>query len=655
MGLSLKLLGEFAVHDGSGAALSLPTRKTRALLGYLAVHADRPQQRDRLMVLLWSSFGEKQARHNLSQTLLSIRKLGNEAGITLLDGDGERVVLRGEAIDIDLARFRALLDEEPAQAAALYDGPFLDGLAIPDPSFEDWLVTARAELHGLACDALARAADAGDAANAIEFMRRLIALDPLREDAHRRLMGRLHDTGDRAAALRQYQTCADILKKELQVEPDAATKALYEEIKNDTSLSNALKTPRPAPVIPPTETPPPLPDKPSIAVLPFANLSGDPEQEYFADGITEEIITALARLPGFLVIARNSTFIYKGKRIEVQRVADELGVRYVVEGSVRTSGGKVRITAQLIDASTSNHVWAETFDGDLEDVFAVQDEVTHKIVNSIGAELTLAETERLTSHPPKDLMSWQCVIQGSAHFYQFTKASFAKCEEMAHKAIALDDQNAEGYALLAIVQWAQAVAGFVRPGREVMAEATNAAEQAIALNERSARAHAAMGITLITQFRYDEALAESERAVELEPGSAEILTWNGFVLAYTGPHELAVERLRHAVRLNPRDPGMYSRYQALSIASFALGRYEESLESASRVARQLPEWHEACTFVLASLGQLGRTEEAAPVLEETLLRWPHYTVQYAARRHPYRDMEARGRLAEGLRRAGVPD
>ena len=289
-------------------------------------------------------------------------------------------------------------------------------------------------------------------------------------------------------------------------------------------------------------------------------------------------------------------------------------------------------------------------------LFAVQDEVAHKIVNSIRSELTLAEAERLQSQPTQDLASWQCVIKGSAHFYQFTKSSLSKGEDMARKAIALGrSKMPKGYALLAILLWAQASAGFVRPASQAMAEATKAAEKAVALNERSARAHSAMGITLITQFRYDEASTESERAVELEPGSAEVLTWSGFILAYTGPYERAVERLRHAMQLNPKDPRMYARYQALSAANFALGHYEESLESASRVARQLQEWHGARTFVLANFGQLGRAQEAGSVLEETLLRWPHYTVKYAARRHPYRDTEVRERLTEGLRRAGVPD
>ena len=236
MGLSLKTLGEFVIRDETGKALSLPTRKTRALLAYLAANADKPQQRDRLMALLWGDRGEQQARHSLNQALLSIRRLGNEADVTLLKGDGERVRLLGDAVALDLADFHDQLANNPQGAAELYEGPFLDGLVVPDPAFQQWLTTNRSELHGQACDALSRAADqaieGGDTAGGQDFLRRLLALDPLREDAHRRMMKLLDENGDRAGALRQYNICADLFKKELQTEPDTKTKILFETIEN---------------------------------------------------------------------------------------------------------------------------------------------------------------------------------------------------------------------------------------------------------------------------------------------------------------------------------------------------------------------------------------------------------------------------------------
>jgi TolB-like protein len=360
MALSLKLLGEFAVRDGTGAVLSLPTRKTRALLGYLAVNADRPQSRERLMALLWSDRGDRQARQSLNQALLSIRKLSDGDG-ALLDSDGERVTLRGDAVESDVQNLRSLVADDPAEAAALYEGPFLDGLSVPDPSFEDWLLATRSELHALACDALENAANSTeDTKKAIDCARRLVALDPLREDVHQRLMQLLHQSGDRAGALRQYQACVEILKRELQIEPDAAMRALFEEIRRDAgSESNTDASPATPQALP-------LPDIPSIAVLAFDNMSDDPGQAYFADGIAGDVITALSRFHSLFVIARNSSFSYKGTSPDIRTVARELGVRYVVEGSVRKAGDRVRITAQLIDAASGNHLWADRFNGSLD-------------------------------------------------------------------------------------------------------------------------------------------------------------------------------------------------------------------------------------------------------------------------------------------------
>jgi DNA-binding SARP family transcriptional activator len=237
MALSLRLLGGYSVHDAAGAALSLPTRKTWALLGYLAVNADRPQSRERLTALLWGDRSQRQARKSLTHALLSIRKLDTIGGSPLLDSGGEQVTLRSDAIDIDVARFRALLAERPTEAVVLYEGPFLDGLAIPDPAIEAWLVATRAELHDLTYDAQQRAANAaaanGDIDGAIRAAKRLLWLDPIREAGHQLLMRLLYEDGDRASALLQYQACADILRKELDVEPGLTTRLLHDAILQD--------------------------------------------------------------------------------------------------------------------------------------------------------------------------------------------------------------------------------------------------------------------------------------------------------------------------------------------------------------------------------------------------------------------------------------
>jgi adenylate cyclase len=397
----------------------------------------------------------------------------------------------------------------------------------------------------------------------------------------------------------------------------------------------------------------PLPGKPSIAVLPFTNMSGDAEQEYFADGVSEDIITALSRLPGLFVIARNSSFIFKGKAADVTQVARELGVRYVLEGSVRKAGGQVRITAQLIDASSGRHVWAERYDGKLTEIFEFQDEITGKIVNSIGPELMLAEVERVRTKPPDNLDAWALTNRGFAHYWRWTRNDLAEAERLARRAIDLDPNNAQSLALLASVLIAEAVSGWVKPGMKYIGEALEAAKKAIVLDHRSARAHNALGLSLINHGRYDEAVNEVERAVELEPGSAEILTWCGVVLAFSGQEELAIERVHEAIRLNPRDPQIYGRYQILAWAFFALERYQEAVEAAGHLSLGPEDWTEARAVMVASLAHLGRSEEAASVLDNVRRVRPDYTLEYARKRLPYRNRAHTERFVEGLRKAGL--
>jgi DNA-binding SARP family transcriptional activator/pimeloyl-ACP methyl ester carboxylesterase len=259
MSLSVKLLGEFELQSGTGVRLTLPTRKTRALFAYLLANADTPQPRERLMDLLWSERGEQQARHSLNQALLAIRKLAAANDPPVLDSDSQHVTLRNDSVSTDLARFRELVVGDPAQAITFYSGPFLEGLTVPGPVFEEWLRATRAELLGTACNALHRAAEIaeglGDTGEAIAFIRKLLGLDPLREDAHRRLIRMLYESGDRASALRQYVVCADTLKNELQVEPDADTQTLVKEIRSARSHSqgNEANTTTRAPETPISE------------------------------------------------------------------------------------------------------------------------------------------------------------------------------------------------------------------------------------------------------------------------------------------------------------------------------------------------------------------------------------------------------------------
>lgn len=650
MGLSLKLLGEFALHDENGAALSLPTRKTRALLGYLAANADRPQSRERLMALLWSSFGEKQARHNLNQTLLSLRKLGLP-----LDSAGESVTLQGDAIDIDLVQFRDSRDADPTVAAALYGGPFLDGLSVPDPAFEDWLAATRGELHMQACAALDRAADAaagsGETDRAIEFARRLVGIDPLREDAHRSLMLLLHEYGDRAGALRQYQACGEILQKELQVEPDAATKAVFEKIRREPSSSSISNT-----VSSRSGTPqPPLPDKPSIAVLPFANLSADREQEFFADGMTEDIITGLSRFPSLFVIARNSTFSYKGQAIAVARIANELGVRYMLEGSVRKVGERIRISAQLIDAETSNHLWAQRYDRNLPDIFAIQDEVTDAIVSAIAPQISHAERNRALRRPTASLDAWGFYQRGLAAFYLSTPENLRSAFELFDKAAELDPTFAHAFAMAAETRARLSRQDPNVEKEELVTQALERSRKAVALEPSDPLCLAAYGQLLSFSGEHEAAISILKEAVGLNPNDATAHHWLGRALTVGGQPEEAIAQFHQALRLSPHDPYSANFYILLGVALAVLGRYEKSVQAARHATERPnpPYWVYAVLAV--SLNKLGRKAEANTALKEIFRRSPDFSMEHVRRISSSYNPEFAQPWEELLREAGVPE
>jgi TolB-like protein len=294
----------------------------------------------------------------------------------------------------------------------------------------------------------------------------------------------------------------------------------------------------------------PLPDKPSIAVLPFANMSGDLEQEYFADGITEDITTALPKVRWFFVIARNSSFTYKSRPVDVKQVGRALGVRYVLEGSVRKASNRIRITAQLVDAVTGNHVWAERYDREITDIFAVQDEITERVVAAIEPQLYSAEQFRSRRKPLGSLDAWECVIRALSHFSQDSIAGAAAAEELCRRAITSAPGYGQAHGLLAWVLTSRA--RFSGKVNDVLAEAMGEARTAIALDEQDAWAHFALGWVHWTQRCYHEAEGAFRQALALNPNFALAYACLGCALALQGANEAAIENVERALRLNPR-------------------------------------------------------------------------------------------------------
>jgi TolB-like protein len=400
----------------------------------------------------------------------------------------------------------------------------------------------------------------------------------------------------------------------------------------------------------------PLPDKPSIAVLPFQNMSGDPEQEYFADGMVEEIITALSRFQQLFVIARNSTFIYKGRAVDVKQVGRELGVRYVLEGSVRKAANRVRITGQLVDALTGAHLWADRFDGALEDIFELQDQVAENVVGAMAPRLEQAEIERAKRKPTESLDAYDYYLRGGASVYQWTRESTSNALSLFYRAIELDPDFASAYAAAAMCYTLRKDNNWVIDRASEITETTQLARRAVSLGKDDAVAFCRSGFALaFVAHEADTGVDFINRALVLNRNLSEAWGYSGVMRYWVGTPDLAIEHLARAIRLSPLDPHMPWMQNATAHAHFVAGRYCEASSWAEMVLREHPERHSALRVAAASKALAGDMDEARKVA--TRLRQLDPALRVFNLRDvmgPYRP-EALARYEEGLRKAGLPE
>jgi len=394
----------------------------------------------------------------------------------------------------------------------------------------------------------------------------------------------------------------------------------------------------------------PLPDKPSIAVLPFENMTGDPRQEYFADGFTEQIITTLSKIQALFVISRNSTFSYKGKPVKVQQVSEEFGVRYVLEGSIQKSGDRIRINVQLIDAIPGQHVWAESYDRDLKDIFGLQDEVILKITSAMSVNLTAGEQARAWAKGTKSLEAYLKFMQGREYRYKGNRESNALARRMAEEAIALDPKYAEAYVLLGVTYYQEVFQGTSRP-KDVIPKATELIQKALSLNSSLADAHSALGVLYAWSGRYDEAIAEAERGVELDPNSGQVYFNLGFLLRMAGKPKEAIPVIQKALRLEPMAPDNYIRQLALDY--FQAGDCKEALAVCEKGLKRQPDNLVSRVIMVAVYGSCGREAEARKEASEVLRINPKFSVESFMRNTPYKNPSDRDRVVQGLRKAGL--
>jgi adenylate cyclase len=395
----------------------------------------------------------------------------------------------------------------------------------------------------------------------------------------------------------------------------------------------------------------PLPDRPSIAVLPFENMTGDPKQEYFADGFTEQIITSLSKITGLFVISRNSTFTYKGKPVKVQQVSEELGVRYVLEGSVQKSSGRIRINVQLIDAISGQHVWAQSYDRDLKDIFGLQDEVILKIASAMSVNLTAGEQARAWAQGTKSLEAYLKFLKGREYRLKGNRESNVMARRMAEEATALDPKYAEAYALLGQIYMNEVWLGTSRP-KESIAKAMELTQKALALNGSLADAHSTLGMLFWWSGRYDEGIAEAERGVELDPNSGYVYYALGFLLRMAGKPKEAIPVIQKALRLEPMAPDNYNRQLALDY--FQAGDCKEAIAMCEKVLKRQPDHLVSRVVNAAIYGACGREEEARKEGTEVLRINPKFTVESFMEHTPYKNPSDRDRVVQGLRKAGLP-
>jgi len=413
-----------------------------------------------------------------------------------------------------------------------------------------------------------------------------------------------------------------------------------------------LRPASPPPVVMPEEVPAlKLPDKPSIAVLPFANISGDPEQEFFSDGITEEIITGLSKVPRLFVIARNSSFTYKGKPVMVQQVGQELGVRYVLEGSVRKAGERVRIMAQLVDATTGKHLWAEKYDRALKDIFAVQDEIMMKVIAALQVKLTEGEQALIVAGGTDNFEAYAKFLQGVEYAKRMNKEGTLLARKIAEEAIALDPNYPRGYRLLATTHFIDVQLGISASPGQSLAKAAELYQKVIDMDPTDAVAHAFLGYVYTLMRQYEKGITEVEKAVALNPNAADAQCFFGYISHFNGRHREAIEAIKKAIRLNPFPPNWY--FWFLGYAYCNAGMYEEAIAELKKALRMTPDNQFAHTRLAATYSLLGREEEARAEAAEVLRINPNFSLKRYAKGHPYKNPHDMELILGALRKAGL--
>jgi TolB-like protein/Tfp pilus assembly protein PilF len=652
MRIDLRLLGRFGatVDSRPPRIVQMSAPRRRAVLAYLALQPTHMETRERLAALLWGNATDHQARQSLRQCLVALRKEFQAAGRDPLVIERDVIGLDPSRVVVDAREFMALAASDDAgdldRAMDLYKGELLDGLELDIEPFNDWVRGERARIAAAAAGAFERSAAehdaAGDGPGALRAAERLVALDPLREAAHRLLLRMLAKYKGRDAALAHAEGLAQRVRDELDSDLEPETAALIADLRASAPVVAAGRRPDP-----------PLPATPSIVVLPFANLSDDPAQAYFADGVTEDITTALSRLRWLFVIARNSAYVFKDKPADVRSIARELGVRYMLEGSVRAVGQRIRITGQLIDAEKGKHIWAQKYDREVHDIFAVQDEITEHIVAAIEPHLYAEEGYRAAGQPPENVDVWGLVVRAIGLINKFGRKHNEEAQRLLRRAIEIDPHYARAHAILSWAIWWATLYYYFSDRYEGYRQSARHAEQAMLLDQNEPWARMVIGLNLSTAGLHERALAEHQTALNLNPSFALGRMTYGWALLRAGRFDEAIAETAKAIRMSPMDSflGLYTAIHGLAL--LAAGRFADALPHLRESVSAGAEFAGHYNTLISCCGHLGLVDEAREYIARRNRIGPPLRVRVL--RNNLRGFAHCDVFTEGLTKAGVPE
>lgn len=655
-GLRIRLFGPVEILK-AGNAVRLASKKARALLGFLALREGSEVSRDLLTGLLWGERAEEQARASLRQALSEVRGTVEGAATQPIRATKEIVAWEANAAWIDARALEAAAvsqDEKILQdATALFRGDLMEGLFIGEAAFEQWLAGERERFRLLICGMHSRlmknAEETGRTNEALGHGLKLLAIDPLQEHVHRSVMRLYAAQGRQDAALVQYERCRRELLDRLGVKPEVETEELANALRSSRRMKQPEQTGSAAQDAGPDRTPGPLapPERPSIAVLPFASIGTDQESGYFAEGVAEDIITELSRNKDLFVVARHSSFRVAQDNSDPAAVGTALGVRHILTGSVRRAANRLRLSVHLVGCETGNETWAERYDRDIEDLFAVQLEIARTVTSTLAGRLMALADEASAAKAPESLDAYDHVLRAQHYLQRYTRADSARARAHLEKAAAIEPSYARPYSLLCIAGlydwfWEMSDGG--------LADVLATGEKALLLDDQDARTHLALGVAQLFSYRHDRAVHHLERAVALNPNDDLIAVEHGRLLMYLDRPDEGLKRVHEAMRLNPFHPNWYWNIEGR--CHHTAGRYDQAIAAFERL--DTPQfWNEA--YLAACHAMSGRHEQAAHHVRRLHEMLPDFRLTTFRKIFPYSNSDTLERFLDTFRQAGISD